>query len=503
MYIVFDYICTRIKYLVRYIFLNKRVMYFFNHFQVSLILLFLFLLSGCHGKTDEKEIVIISTNDVHGQIQQFPKLATFVDRVKAEYPNVILVDAGDRFTGNPYVDYAEERGLPIITLMNELGYAIGTLGNHEFDFGQKILRTRINDATFPIICANINSSQSELDSIAPYYIIEKDGIKLCFLGLIQTETDNIPSTNPEHLQKITFDNYLDKIEDYRKLKSSCHAFIGLTHLGVDSDSILATRMPELDMIIGGHSHTLLEKPKRVNNVLIGQTGIKLQYAGLTTLKFKGGKLTERIYKSCLIDTITQADSSMTEKVKFFVNPPRFKQIIGTATLPFESRESIANLVTDAMLSASSSDIAFYNQGGIRITQLPQGDITLEQLFSIEPFGNHIVTHEMSLKEIKALILNRFNREDHAIDLFVSPGNYTIIRDQQGNGTDVLIQDRNGKPLVDEQIYKVALNNYVSVDYDFPDRGKGQHTDISVVNAMIKFVQSHQPVQPTLKRTYIK
>ena len=502
MYIVFDYICTRIKYLVRYIFLNKRVMYFFNHFQVSLILLFLFLLSGCHGKTDEKEIVIISTNDVHGQIQQFPKLATFVDRVKAEYPNVILVDAGDRFTGNPYVDYAEERGLPIITLMNELGYAIGTLGNHEFDFGQKILRTRINDATFPIICANINSSQSELDSIAPYYIIEKDGIKLCFLGLIQTETDNIPSTNPEHLQKITFDNYLDKIEDYRKLKSSCHAFIGLTHLGVDSDSILATRMPELDMIIGGHSHTLLEKPKRVNNVLIGQTGIKLQYAGLTTLKFKGGKLTERIYKSCLIDTITQADSSMTEKVKFFVNPPRFKQIIGTATLPFESRESIANLVTDAMLSASSSDIAFYNQGGIRITQLPQGDITLE-LFSIEPFGNHIVTHEMSLKEIKALILNRFNREDHAIDLFVSPGNYTIIRDQQGNGTDVLIQDRNGKPLVDEQIYKVALNNYVSVDYDFPDRGKGQHTDISVVNAMIKFVQSHQPVQPTLRRTYIK
>ena len=85
------------------------------------IVLLVILLSGCHGKTDEKEIVIISTNDIHGQIQQFPKLATFVNRVKAKHPNVILVDAGDRFTGNPYVDYAEERGLPIITLMNELG----------------------------------------------------------------------------------------------------------------------------------------------------------------------------------------------------------------------------------------------------------------------------------------------------------------------------------------------------------------------------------------------
>ena len=110
---------------------------------------------------------------------------------------------------------------------------------------------------------------------------------------------------------------------------------------------------------------------------------------------------------------------------------------------------------------------------------------------------------MTLKEIKALILNRFNREDLAIDLFVSPGSYTIIRDQQGNGTDVLILDRNKKPLVDEQIYKVALNNYVSVDYDFPNRGKGRHSDISVVNAMIRFIQSDQPVRPTKGRTYIK
>lgn len=478
-------------------------MYFLRHFHANLILLFILFLPGCQGKIEEKEIVIISTNDIHGQIQQFPKLATFVNRVKAEHPNVILVDAGDRFTGNPYVDYAEERGLPIITLMNELGYDIGTLGNHEFDFGQKVLRTRINDAAFPIVCSNINSSRSELDSIAPYHIIERDGIKLCFLGLLQTESDNIPSTNPSHLQQITFDNYLDKIKKYKHLKQSCNAFIGLTHLGTEADSILATRMPELDIIIGGHSHTLLEKPKQVNNVLIGQTGLKLQHAGLTILKFKGGKLSERTYESCLIDTITHTDSCMTKRVEFFVNQPHFKQIIGTAGLPFESRESIANIVTDAMLSASLSDIAFYNQGGIRITQLPKGNITLEQIFSIEPFGNHIVTHEMSLKEIKALILNRFNRKGHTIDLFVSPGSYTIIRDRQGNGTDVIILDRNGNPLIDGQIYKVALNNYVSADYDFPHRGKGLHSDISVINAMIRFFQSKQSLLPTGRRTYIK
>ena len=97
---------------------NKRVNFYSGIRYRYILLYILLLLVGCRTKTAEKEIVIISTNDIHGHIDQFPKLATFVERVKAEHPNVILVDAGDRFTGNPYVDYAEERGKPIITLMD-------------------------------------------------------------------------------------------------------------------------------------------------------------------------------------------------------------------------------------------------------------------------------------------------------------------------------------------------------------------------------------------------
>ncbi|MBO4957817.1 bifunctional metallophosphatase/5'-nucleotidase, partial [Butyricimonas sp.] len=390
----------------------------------------------------------------------------------------------------------------IISLMNDLGYEVGTLGNHEFDFGQKILRARINDATFPIICANINSSRGELDSIPPYYIIEKDGIKLGFIGLVQTETDQIPSTNPERLKDITFDHYLDKVEDYKPLKRQCDVLIGLTHLGVDKDSILATQMPELDIIIGGHTHTLLETSKEINNVIIGQTGLKLQYAGLTILKFTKGKLTERSYQSCLIDTITRVDSCITRKVNYFMEQPEFKEVIGISSLPFKSQESIGNIVTDAMLRSTVSDFAFYNQGGIRLSALPQGDITLETLLSIEPFGNHIVLHDLSLSDIKALILNRFNQDGHVIDLYVSPGSYTIIQDQQGKGTDVILKDRNGRPLVEKASYKVALNNYVSIQYDFLDKGKGLHTDISIVNAMVDFIRANTPLVPTNKRTYL-
>ena len=469
--------------------------------HVCMVLSWIILLFGCQN-TGEKEIVIISTNDIHGSIEQFPKLATFVEQIKAKHPNVILVDAGDRFTGNPYVDHAKEKGLPVISLMNDLGYEIGTLGNHEFDFGQKTLRARINDATFPIVCANINSSRGELDSIPPYYIIKKDGIRLGFLGLVQTGADHIPSVNPEQLKDITFDHYLDKVADYRSLKQQCDVLIGLTHLGVDEDSTLATRMPELDIIIGGHSHTLLKTPKEVNNVMIGQTGLKLQYAGLTILKFKQGKLSERSYQSCLIDTITRIDSSMTQKVKYFIDQPKFKEVIGATSLPFKSQESIGNIVTDAMTHSTASDFAFYNQGGIRLSELPQGNITLETILSIEPFGNHIVIHELSLSDIKTLILNHFNQEDRIIDLYVSPGSYTIVQDEQGKGTDVIFKDRNGRPLVKKATYKVALNNYVSVEYDFPGKGKGLHTDISVVNAMIDFIRTNTPLSPTDKRTYL-
>ena len=473
----------------------------FSKLQMYMTLLWIMFLSGCQN-TEEKEIVIISTNDIHGRIEQFSKLATFVKRIKEEHPNVILVDAGDRFTGNPEVDHAKEKGFPIISLMNDLGYEVGTLGNHEFDFGQKILRARINDATFPIICANINSSRGELDSIPPYHIIEKDGIKLGFISFVQTETDQIPSTNPERLKDITFDHYLDKVEDYKPLKRQCDVLIGLTHLGVDKDSILATQMPELDIIIGGHTHTLLETSKEINNVIIGQTGLKLQYAGLTILKFTKGKLTERSYQSCLIDTITRVDSCITRKVNYFMEQPEFKEVIGISSLPFKSQESIGNIVTDAMLRSTVSDFAFYNQGGIRLSALPQGDITLETLLSIEPFGNHIVLHDLSLSDIKALILNRFNQDGHVIDLYVSPGSYTIIQDQQGKGTDVILKDRNDRPLVEKASYKVALNNYVSIQYDFPDKGKGLHTDISIVNAMVDFIRANTPLAPTNKRTYL-
>lgn len=466
---------------------------------MGVLLVLLMFFYGCRNE-EMLEIAIVSTNDIHGNIEQFPKLATFVSRVKACYPEVILVDAGDRFTGNPYVDYAKKKGWPIISLMNDLGYEVGALGNHEFDFGQQVLQERINDASFPMICANID--QDELTGILPSYVIERVGVKLGFFSLLLLDEDQLPKANSEYLKGLHFDHYLNEIENYKKYKDQCDVLIGLTHLGVADDSVLAMQMPELDMIIGGHSHTLLESPKIVNDVLIGQSGIKLQYAGLTILKFKRGKLVERSYRSCLIDTITQVDSSVFRKVKSFMDDLRFQEVIGEVMHPFVSKESIGNVVTDAMVFATGADFAFYNQGGIRVTELPKGKITRETVLLIEPFGNRIVLHDLSLDDIKALILNCFNRKSQQIDLLVAPGAYTIILDQQGNGVDVVFKGQDGRPWVEKTKYRVALNNYVSMKYDFPGREKGVFSDIFVVDAMVDYIRRNTPLSPSGARVFV-
>ena len=136
-------------------------------FNLYFILLVVVVMFGCFNnkkssKSGDAEIVVISTNDMHAQISQFPKFATFVKETREKFPNVILVDAGDRFSGSPFVDHAKERGKPMIELMNKVGYNLATMGNHDFDYGQTVLRKRLSEAQFKVIGANIRSDGSEL-----------------------------------------------------------------------------------------------------------------------------------------------------------------------------------------------------------------------------------------------------------------------------------------------------------------------------------------------------
>lgn len=132
----------------------------------------------------ERTLVLLSTNDMHAKIQNFPRLASAVEACRDTAQLVVLVDAGDRWTGNAYVDMAPTPGMPMIALMNELGYDVATLGNHEFDHGQAFLGRMIDSMDFEVVCANVVSDTCTFPQLPPYTIVDRDGIRIGFVGVV-------------------------------------------------------------------------------------------------------------------------------------------------------------------------------------------------------------------------------------------------------------------------------------------------------------------------------
>ena len=236
-------------------------------------------------KTSQKHLTILHTNDTHSQIEPFEtnhhryagkggvaKRAVMIEKVRKENPNTLLLDAGDIFQGTPYFNYFG--GEIEFKLMSLLKYDAATLGNHDFDNSIEGFHKQLPNASFDFVCANYDFKNTILDTIVkPYKIFFKDGIKIGVFGL-GIELLNLVNPN---LYKET--EYLDPIEITKditralKENENCDLIICLSHLGYHyrnsekvSDLKLAAATKDIDLIIGGHTHTFLAKPTLVKNL---------------------------------------------------------------------------------------------------------------------------------------------------------------------------------------------------------------------------------------------
>jgi 5'-nucleotidase len=247
-------------------------------------------------ETKPKHITILHTNDTHSQIEPFDpnhhkfankggvaRRASLIQKVRNENPNTLLLDAGDIFQGTPYFNYFG--GEIEFKLMSLLKYDAATMGNHDFDNSIEGFHHQLPNANFDFVCANYDFKNTILNTLVkPYKIFFKDDIKIGVFGL-GIELQNLVS--PELFKETT---YLDPIEITkditRELKENenCDLIICLSHLGYHykntqkvSDLKLAAATKDIDLIIGGHTHTFLPKPtlvKNVNNetVIVNQVG---------------------------------------------------------------------------------------------------------------------------------------------------------------------------------------------------------------------------------------
>ncbi|MFC5410083.1 bifunctional metallophosphatase/5'-nucleotidase [Larkinella bovis] len=265
------------------------------------------------AKPKSTHLTILHTNDVHSRLEPFPmdgsrnagrggiaRRATLIEQIRKEQPNVLLFDAGDLFQGTPYFNLY--KGEPEIQAMNLMRYDASTIGNHDFDGGMDNMVVQFGKAQFPFLIANYDFKNTTMNGrTEPYRIFKKDGLKIGVFGLgIQPE-----GLIAKDLYLET--RYLDPIETANAVAATlrnekkCDYVICLSHLGYQytdktvSDRVLASKSRNVDLIIGGHTHTFLEAPVHVLNqdglpVLINQVGFAGIYLGRIDLIFEQGKV---------------------------------------------------------------------------------------------------------------------------------------------------------------------------------------------------------------------
>lgn len=277
-------------------------------------------------KSNLKHITILHTNDVHSHIDTFPmdhprnpnmggvaRRASLIETIRQENPNVLLLDAGDIFQGTPYFNYYG--GELEFKLMSMMKYDLSTIGNHDFDNGVDGLTAQMPHATFEFVSANYDFKNTSMDGfVKPFKIFNKNGIKIGVFGLgieLQGLVDKTMS------KETVYNNPIEITQDMVRIlkkENKCDLVICLSHLGYKyskddankiSDLKLAEQTKDIDLIIGGHTHTFLDKPTIVKNldgkeVLVNQVGCYGINLGRIDFYFDNNKSKSSIGKSIIV-----------------------------------------------------------------------------------------------------------------------------------------------------------------------------------------------------------
>lgn len=228
------------------------------------------------------------TNDTHSRIEPLPQTdrtnpdkggvvrrASYIDQVRAENKQVLLFDAGDFLQGTPYFNLF--KGEVEVKAMNLMHYDAATLGNHEFDYGLEVLQKVIRLAHFPIVSSNYDFSETPLSGmVRPYLILKKGKLRIGVIGINIQPNGLIATDNYKGMKYLDPEETANKMAEQLRRKQKCDLVVCLSHLGYGADLRLAESSRNIDLIIGGHSHTYLQEPvERMNRdnkpVLIYQT----------------------------------------------------------------------------------------------------------------------------------------------------------------------------------------------------------------------------------------
>lgn len=456
-------------------------------FRLLIIGLILFA-AACGPR--ERTIVLLSTNDMHAKIQNFPRLATAVEACRDTAELVLLVDAGDRWTGNAFVDRASTPGMPIIRMMNELGYDVATLGNHEFDHGQAFLGRMLDSMAFEVVCANVLTDTLTFPQLPPYTIVEQDGVRIGFVGVVTSyEGPNHPAGKEESFVGLRFPDPQQMAAGYAaELRPQCDILVLISHMGDARDEEFLQSNTQYDLVIGGHTHEKINKI--VNGTLLTQTGKDLKNIGATVIRMKGKKIESIAYRIIPLAGYA-ADEAYQDQVDEYYADEELNKPVGTLATAAD-KWGLANWMAAAVADEADAEVGFYHIGGVRLDGLPAGAVSEAQVFGLEPFGTLVASMKMTPAQMRQMILVKYNdkvntKESHRIDL-ISTTPYVIVLDESGDAADVEFP-----ALREGRTYRVGINDYVFNNYKELSYAEGEVSDDEVVDVLLEELEERSPL----------
>ncbi len=430
-----------------------------------------------------RNFTILHSNDMHGDflaevcgvrgnlIGGLALLSGYVNRVRQEEENVLYVISGDMLQGS-IID-SEYRGISTIEIMNYLAPDVVTLGNHEVDYGLPHLLFLEKMANFPIVNANMYIAKYNRRLMRPYVILNVAGFDVMFIGII---TEAILQSLKADQQIATFISLEDASREVGKI---CNAYkdedidltVLLTHIGFESDLELAALLrPEwgVDLIIGGHSHTILDRPAEVNDILITQAGTGTDQIGRFDIVVDDDTNSIVEWKWQLIpvdDTLAQPDAELHSFIHSFKEEldQKYNTVVSRLahklTHPRREEETaLGNLFADIFAQRAHVDVMFLGSGSIRGTELGPL-VTLGNLRSIFAFDDTLYKFAITgaqLRRIFSHIMRPENRDGEGECFQVNQGVKAVHSDTSRALEYLSVA---GAPVEDDRQYTICLQGF--------------------------------------------
>jgi 5'-nucleotidase len=530
---------------------TKRSFQIFVAFVITFLIVVSPALLNVVAQESRFSLRILHTNDHHAHLEPvkfgdrilggIARRRTLIEHIRAESKTnqepLLLLDAGDIFQGTLY--FNQYLGQADLDFYNALAYDASTIGNHEFDRGQQVLADFIAKAKFPIISANIDiAPESPLyGKVRPWHVLDMQGEKIGMFGLTTPDTAILASVGDGV-------KFTDPIAAARKSvlalkQQGINKIIALTHIGFDNDVLLAQKVSDIDIIIGGHSHTSVGNIPNANHPypLVEKNGTKEpvlvvtdwewgKYLGDLSVSFdRTGKLIAWAGKPHVLDASIKPNPEFADKLKAYAAPIEAlrQKIIGKSLVPLDgdrvklrtSETALGNLIADAILAKTKVDrvqVVLINAGGIR-NGFPLGDITMGHVLEALPFGNTITRVELTGKQLIEALESGVSMAEQGEGRFPQVAGIRFVWDSKlpagKRVTKVEVKDASGKfqLLNPKDVYRVATNNFLASGGDgyrsFAEGANLLETGYLLSDAIAEYITAMSPLQVKIENRIVR